>query len=49
MAKSNHKIVIISSLNNSKKESLLISIPKTKISILGIKEINITIIVVNAY
>ena len=49
MAKLNHKMVVISILDNFRKESLLISTPKTKVSILSAKNISIAIIGTNAY
>lgn len=49
MAKSNHKTVVISILDNSKKKGLPISIPETKVSTLDIKEVKITIIGMDAY
>ena len=49
MAKSNNKRVVISTLNNSGKESLPISTLGTKVLILNTKEIDIAMIVANAY
>lgn len=49
MTKLNIKIVIISILDNFKKESLLISILKTKVLILNTKKLNIAIININTY
>ena len=49
MVKLNYKIVVISILDNSKKESLLISILETKISTLNIKEVDIAMMDMDAY
>ena len=49
IAKSNHKIVVINTLNNFKKEDLPISIPETKVSTLNIKEVGIAIISADTY
>lgn len=49
MAKSNHKTVFISILDNSGKENLPISIPETKVSTLNTKKVNIAMIDVNTY
>lgn len=43
-AKSNHKTVVISILNNSRKEDLSNSIPKTKVSKFNIKKVHIAMI-----
>lgn len=49
MAKLNHKIIVISILNNSKKKGLPILIPETKISILNTKEVYVVIIDADTY
>lgn len=49
IAKLNYKIVIISILDNFRKEDLLISIPEIKVSTLDIKKVDITMIDADAY
>ena len=49
MAKSNYKTVVISTLDNSRKEDLPISILETKISTFGNKKGNIIKIDADAY
>ena len=49
MAKSNHKTIVISTSNNFRKEDLPISIPETKVSTPGTKEVDIAIIGADAY
>lgn len=49
MVKSNYKTVVISTLDNFGKKGLSISIPETKISILGTKELNVARIGTDAY
>ena len=49
MAKSIHKMVVISTLNNSKKESLSISIPETEVTLSNIKDVVIIMIGTDTY
>ena len=49
MAKSNHKTVVISTLDNSRKEGLPILIPEIKISTLNTKKVDITMIGADTY